>query len=85
MKKSYNKPYIAVEFFQLDAAIASACSRNNKIALNFGINRCTLEEEVPELGYFGNACDHNINVPGGDGNDEICYHGPQFADIFMES
>ncbi len=75
MKKTYVKPYVAVESFQLDAAIAAACSTENKIALHFGMNTCTAEEEAPGLNYFGNLCVHNVQVEG-DGNDLICYHGP---------
>ena len=35
MKKNYTKPYIVVETFQLDAAIADSCSSEGKQALNF--------------------------------------------------
>lgn len=75
MKKSYVKPYIAVETFQLDAAIASSCTSQGKQPLNYSMDVCTLEEEMPGLGYFGNECTHDVQVEG-DGNDLICYHGP---------
>ena len=78
MKKTYTKPYILVESFQLDAAIASACSTQNKIALNYGMDTCTAAEEAPGLNYFGNLCVHDVKVEG-DGNDVICYHGPGVA------
>lgn len=75
MKKKYVKPYIVVESFQLNAAVASACSKENKYPLNYGMDVCTLDEEEPGLNYFGPACIHNVHVEG-DGNDLICYHGP---------
>ena len=34
MKKTYTKPYLAVESFQLDAAIATSCSEQNKPVLS---------------------------------------------------
>lgn len=85
MKKTYVKPYLAVETFQLDAAIASSCSSENKVPLNYGMDSCTLEEEAPGLNYFGNLCVHDVKVEG-DGNDMICYHGPTPANLmFMNS
>lgn len=72
MKKTYTKPYIAVESFQLDAAIAASCSSEGKTALNYAIATC---KDYPDAasGYFGNSCTHNVVVEG-DGNDLICYH-----------
>lgn len=85
MKKSYNKPYLAVEFFQLDAAIAAACSTNNLLAIHHGLDTCTAVEEAPGLNYFGDMCMHDVKVEG-DGNDEICYHGPTpYTTVAMES
>ena len=83
MKKTYTKPYIAVETFQLDAAIASTCSKDGKGTLNKGVDECTHES-----GYFGNACVHDMtDFEGGDPNDRICYHGPVpgIGDLFMQS
>lgn len=89
MKKSYVKPYIVAETFQLDAAIAAACSKDGKMSLGYNIDGCTLEDDrgtkAPGLGYFGDLCDFDIKVEG-DGNDEICYHGPTPANtMFMNS
>lgn len=85
MKKEYIKPYLLVESFQLDAAIAAACSTENKLAIHYGLDSCTAEEEAPGLNYFGNKCVHDIQVEG-DGNDLICYHGPSPASVaFMYS
>ena len=90
MKKNYSKPYLAVESFQLDAAIASSCSENGKVSLGHGMDTCTTFEEAPGLGYFGLACANGgghdvINNPGSDGNDGFCYHGPIYQDMFMNS
>ena len=83
MKKTYTKPYIAVEIFQLDAAIAASCSSQGKESLGHAVDTCDHDS-----GYFGNACDHDMtDFEGGDENDRICYHGPVpgIADVFMNS
>jgi len=79
MKKKYVKPYVVVESFQLNAAVASACSTDNKLALHYAMDTCTAVEEAPGLNYFGNLCVHDVQVEG-DGNDLICYHGPTPAE-----
>lgn len=90
MKKTYTKPYIAVESFQLDAAIAAACSTDGKQTLGYTLDTCNLEDDrgstaFKGLNYFGNACIHDVKVEG-DGNDMICYHGPVPASsMFMNS
>lgn len=89
MKKAYVKPYLAVESFQLDAAIASSCSSENKVPLNYGMNSCTPFEEEPGLLYFGAACANGgydvINPGTDDTNSEFCYHGPTIGTMFMNS
>jgi hypothetical protein len=89
MKKTYTKPYVIVESFQLDAAIAASCSSENKFPLGYGENSCTSFEEDPNLLYFGGACgDYNVlNIPAGGTNDGLCYHGPisDIAALFMNS
>ena len=89
MKKTYSKPYIAVESFQLDAAIAASCSSSGLIPLGFYQETCA-DEEGP--GYFGDACGRDPNgtdvtAPGADSNDRICYHGPipGVYDMYMNS
>lgn len=91
MKKEYVKPYIAVESFQLNAAIASSCSSENKLPLNFTDDTCV---DSTGSGYFGDACGSaggiDMTPPydhGGDDNDGLCYHGPvtDVADMFMNS
>lgn len=90
MKKTYVKPYLAVETFQLDAAIASSCSSEGRTPLNYGVDSCTSFEEAPGLGYFGAACAKgglDVTISGGDDNDGFCYHGPivDVGALFMNS
>ena len=84
MKKTYVKPYIAVESFQLDAAIAASCSNDGKEPVGHTVNQCKHES-----GYFGDACDpfDLTDFTGPDGNDQVCYHGPipGVADAFLAS
>ena len=89
MKKTYVKPYLAVETFQLDAAIASSCSSAGRIPLGFYQETCADEGGA---GYFGDACGKDPNgtdvtAPGADSNDRICYHGPidGVFDMYMNS
>lgn len=75
MKKKYVKPVIAVESFQLDAAIAASCSAQGYIPIGYTEDTCSFEGE-----YFNyNNCQVDLTGPGGDGNDTICYHGPTAA------
>ena len=91
MKKEYVKPYIAVESFQLNAAIASSCSSESKIPLNHYEDTC---HNPDGPGYFGDACGSGGGVDmtppyehGGDDNDGLCYHGPvtDVSNLFMNS
>ena len=87
MKKAYSKPLIAVESFQLNAAIAASCSKDGKLAINYASNTCTdVEESGP--GYFGEACAaiglDNVLKPGGEWDDQFCYHG-SIGDLFLQS
>ena len=86
MKKEYKKPYLLVESFQLNAAIAASCTSEGKTPINHGMNSCTAVEETPNLGFFGALCDDNVQVDG-DGNDYYCYHGPvvDVTTLFMNS
>lgn len=85
MKKAYTKPLIAMESFQLNAAIAASCSSEGGIAINYGENTCTLEAEMPGLGFFGIACEINVVSPGSDDNDGFCYHGAMPGFTFISS
>lgn len=86
MKREYRKPYLLVESFQLDAAIAAACSEDGKMPINYGLDTCRATEEDPGMTYIGNMCIHDVKVEG-DGNDLICYHGPMvdFNSTFLAS
>ena len=77
MKKAYTKPYLAVESFQLDAAIANSCSSEGKLAINSGVNDCTFRAIDPNITQFGPACSIdivNFNTYGR--YNTFCYHGP---------
>lgn len=87
MKKNYAKPYLIVESFQLNAAIAAGCNEDNGlIPLGHDFNTCNANEEAPGLNYVGDKCIHDVDVEG-DGFDEICYHGPliNYTDVFLDS
>lgn len=88
MKKAYNKPFIMVELFQLDAAMAASCTSEKKAPLNHTINDCW-SSDLPgsDAGYWtSGSCNHDPAVEG-DGNDYICYHGPtiDIATLYMNS
>ena len=93
MKRTYNKPRIAVESFQLDATIAGACA--NKVgAINQSESMCVFDssdtgfDALGGVSYFGsNACRPNIVDEKTDGM--YCYHGPnglaQITDVILTS
>ena len=82
MKKTYAKPYLIVEAFQLDTAVAS-CSGEGGIALNHSTSNCTLEEERPGFFWFGHACENSVyNVQEGD---TACYNAPIAGMTFLNS
>lgn len=83
MKLEYQKPYLAVESFQLNAAIAGSCA--GKTILAHSVDDCTFQDAVgptPGVTYFGAKC---ASEPGGldivntNNGDSICYQS--FADI----
>ena len=76
MKKKYEKPVFIIESFQLDATIATSCSSDRYIPINYGENNCSYKE-----GQFfsANNCQFDLTGPEGDGNDTLCYHGPSLA------
>jgi hypothetical protein len=92
MKKTYVKPYVAMETFQLDAAIATSCSGDGLIALGYAQDTCAKYDLFETLTYFGDACGRrengtDVTDPGADANDKLCYHGPipGVFDMFMNS
>ncbi len=89
MKRKYSKPYLFVESFQLNAAIATSCSSQGKQPIHFGENTCIVGDDSDEqaIEYLGNACAMDIiNNVSGDDNDEFCYHGPiDPYEVFIKS
>lgn len=89
MKRNYNKPYLVMESFQLNAAIATSCSGEGKQPIHYGENTCTVGDDPGEqaVEYLGNACELDIvGDVGGDANDTVCYHGPfDPYEIFIRS
>lgn len=90
MKKEYIKPYLAVESFQLDAAIAGACGSDNMMALNHSVNDCTLMDGQGEnynIDYFGAACGlaGGVDIVTPDNPDGACYMVFNAADQFLTS
>ncbi len=73
MKRPYQKPYLGVESFQLNAAIAQSCSAQNFTPIHHYADACTFDN-----GQYFNLfnCQVDLTGPGNDGNDTICYHGP---------
>lgn len=76
MKKAYTKPYLAAESFQLDAAVASSCSSQSKLAINANVDTCNFQKINPDITQFGLACTTNVLMTYGKFN-TFCYHGPQ--------
>lgn len=82
MKREYAKPFLAVESFQLDAAIAGDCG-GDKQKLNQEINECTMRDSQgmydSEDFNFGMAC--GINVV----QEDPCYHAMSLGVAYMIS
>lgn len=86
MKKTYTKPYIAVESFQLDAAIAASCSSQGYHPIGYGENNCGLGTasagEGKTWAFFNyHNCAFDLTDASGDGNDTPCYHGPSVSGV----
>lgn len=82
MKRTYAKPYLIVEPFQLDSAVAS-CSSEGGLALHFSAKDCNLEDERPGFSWFGFACENSIyDVQEGD---TACYNAPVAGMTFINS
>jgi|GEM_PF-1965432 len=78
MKRKYQKPYLGLESFQLNASLAVSCSAQNKIPINHGEDDCSFGGPGGGGGQFFNLfnCQIDLTGPANDGNDTICYHGP---------
>ena len=90
MKRTYEKPMLTVDSFQLDAAIAASCSSEEKIPLGYADVSC-LQANLPDIGLiFNSDCGLDVTAQkfnyGGDDNDTYCYHGPFNPNgLFMQS
>ncbi len=76
MKRKYDKPYIGIESYQLNAAIADACSSRGFIAVHHVENACTFDGGQF---YNYNTCQVDLTNADLDEHDSICYHGPTLA------
>lgn len=76
MKKPYQKPYLAVESFQLDAAIATSCNQQNTVKMNHDLDACNFLNVSASFTQFGTACPTNVLLVR-DANNYFCYHGPE--------
>lgn len=86
MKKIYTKPFIAVESFQLNAAIAASCSSQGKQKVGFTMDGCNLAEEAPNEIYIGKACAENILNSDINTDDGLCYQALEgFTDSYFTS
>lgn len=77
MKRAYSKPFLAVESFQLNAAIAGSCS--NDTPINHYATSCGygVIEEGEYWYYFGeNNCELDVTGESSQGGETPCYHGP---------
>ena len=78
MKKEYVKPYLALESFQLVAALAGACAM--KVEMNISVDECLPIDQT--VAFFGTACvneglDHYTFID--------CYHGPSGSSVYVNS
>lgn len=67
MKKTYVKPQVYFEDFQLSANIAGNCGT----AVHHSEGMCTEIEGVGSI--FADGCTFSV---GDDGNSQFCYHAP---------
>ena len=89
MKRTYTKPLIAMESFQLNAAIAAACSSSGYTKLGFYETSCSYPPKSDQ--YFSQSTcqidltgDDNKYGAGGTEYDTLCYHGPT-SEVFIYS
>ena len=75
MKKKYVKPYLGVESFQLNAAVATACSRNSAQAIYYYEDSCSFPRGSGQFFSLVN-CQIDVTDASLDGNNTLCYHGP---------
>ncbi len=82
MKKSYMKPLLAFESYQLSSALAGDCD----LKLNHYSYECSADENgrgngpgVEGIFYDYNNCQIDLTGPEVDGAESVCYHGPIFT------
>lgn len=73
MKKTYVKPKVYFESFELSANIATGC----KLISNATANACAVTDKDLGVTYFGDtaSCGAGYTPPGP--NDKFCYGVPQ--------
>lgn len=76
MKRKYEKPYMTVESFQLDAAVAQGCTPG--LTINYSEDTCGLGDgsQDEKMFQFFNWANCAFDLSYTDGNDAVCYHGP---------
>lgn len=79
MKKQYKKPYLGLESFQLNAALAAACSSSSgsgrRTPINHGETTCSYPIGSGQF-FSAYNCQVDLTDATVDGNDTLCYHGP---------
>ena len=95
MKKEYQAPYLVMESFQLDAAIAATCSSQeasvwgesmkvNKFPLNYSEDTCVPDNGLDHFNLFN--CQMDVTPAEGDGADSVCYQAPfWYLDVYIYS
>ena len=85
MKKTYRKPYLGVESFQLNAAVAATCSGGNSrssprgISINHWETTCAFPDNNNPQFFSLSNCQIDLTDASLDGNDTLCYHGPMLS------
>lgn len=76
MKKQYEKPMLAVEYYQLSQSIAACVTRINYQSSDCVTNDSDSTEEMTRLAGAGFFVDQicTLSSVGMDANDKICYH-----------
>lgn len=91
MKKTYSRPMLAFESYQLDAAIAIQCD----VPIGNTTKQCSVDLNGEHYGWGGGGeffnyynCQTDL-VGDGPGGESVCYHGPHSSfgiyDIFLNS
>ena len=79
MKKSYVKPQVYFEDFQLSASIAAGCEVINTLHAE---NQCGFNDGVEVIYLTQEICDY-VQDDGADG--KICYHMPDQSNNLFTS